>query len=40
MPGIDSNTKLMLHCNGADESTDFIDSSLTPHSPVANGDHR
>lgn len=27
MPGIDQYTKLMLHCNGADEATTFIDSA-------------
>lgn len=33
--GIDSNTKLMLHCNGTDGSTTFIDSSLTPKTVTA-----
>jgi len=27
MPGIDQYTKLLLHCNGADASTTFIDSA-------------
>ena len=31
MAGIDEYTKLMLHFNGADESTDFIDSSSSEH---------
>ena len=38
MPGIDSYTKLMLHCNGTDGSTTFTDSSLSPHTVTANGD--
>ena len=29
--GIDSYTKLMLHCDGADQSTTFIDSSASAH---------
>lgn len=37
MPGIDSNTKLMLHCNGADESTTFTDSSPSSHIVTAQG---
>lgn len=28
MPGNDANTKLLLHCNGADTSTTFTDSSV------------
>jgi hypothetical protein len=30
MPGIDSYTKLLLHCNGSDGSTTFTDSETTP----------
>lgn len=37
MPGIDANTKLMLHMNGTDASTTFIDNSPSPHTVVANG---
>lgn len=37
IPGIDENTKLMLHCNGIDGSDIFIDSSLNPHTVTANG---
>lgn len=38
MAGLDSNTKFLLPCNGADESTSFIDSRLTsPHIVTANG---
>lgn len=37
MPGIDAYTVLMLHCNGADASTTFTDSSLSPHTVTANG---
>ena len=36
--GIDSNTKLMLHCNGTNDSTTFTDDSDTPHTVTANGD--
>lgn len=35
--GIDADTKLMLHCDGSDESTTFTDSSLSPHTMTANG---
>jgi len=35
MPGIDSYTKLMLHCNGADGSTTFTDSSASAHTVTA-----
>lgn len=35
MPGIDSNTQLLLHCDGADASTTFLDSSLTPKTVTA-----
>lgn len=37
MAGIDSYTKLMLHCNGADASTTFTDSSTSAHTVTANG---
>jgi len=37
MPGIDSSTKLLSHCNGADTSTSFPDSSFSAHSVTANG---
>ena len=35
--GIDTYTKLMLHCDGTNGSTTFIDSSLVPHTMTANG---
>jgi len=36
--GIDTDTLLMLHCNGEDESTTFTDSRLvSPHTVTANG---
>lgn len=34
----DSYTKLLLHCNGSDESTTFTDSGNTGHTVTANGD--
>jgi len=38
MAGLDSNTKLLLPCDGADESTIFTDSKLTsPHTVTAHG---
>jgi hypothetical protein len=37
MPGIDSFTVLMLHCDGTNGSTTFTDSALTPHTMTANG---
>jgi len=38
MAGLNENTKLLLHCDGADESTTFTDSRLTdPHTVTANG---
>jgi hypothetical protein len=36
MPGIDSFTKLMLHCDGADASTTFTDSSFFGHTLTAS----
>lgn len=36
--GIDSFTKLMLHADGADGSTTFTDSELTPKTVTAAGD--
>ncbi|MFC1632300.1 LamG domain-containing protein [Candidatus Omnitrophota bacterium] len=36
--GIDSNTVLMLHFNGTDGSTSFIDDSFSGHSVTAHGD--
>lgn len=33
----DSQTVLMLHCNGSDGGTSFVDSSLVPHTMTANG---
>lgn len=36
--GIDSYTKLMLHMNGADSSTIFTDSEITPKTPTRYGD--
>ena len=38
MAGLDSNTKLLLHCNGSDESTTFTDSSDSGHTVTAGGD--
>jgi len=38
MAGIDSYTKLMLHCNGTDGSQTFTDSSPSPKDVTANGD--
>ncbi|MFC1699969.1 LamG-like jellyroll fold domain-containing protein [Candidatus Omnitrophota bacterium] len=35
--GIDANTVLMLHSNGTDGSTNFVDDSFTPHSVTAYG---
>jgi hypothetical protein len=35
--GIDTHTVLMLHCDGANGSTAFTDSSLTPHTLLVNG---
>ncbi len=37
MAGIDSYTKLMLHCDGDDASTSFPDSSSSNHTVTANG---
>jgi len=37
MPGNDSNTKLLAHCNGTDASTTFVDSSSSAWSMTANG---
>jgi hypothetical protein len=37
MAGIDSYTKLMLHCDGSDASTTFTDSELTPKTMTAVG---
>ncbi len=36
--GIDVNTKLMLHCNGTNDSTTFTDDGETGHTVTANGD--
>ena len=38
MAGIDQYTKLLLHCDGADGSTSFPDSSDSGHTVTANGD--
>jgi len=35
--GIDANTVLMLHSNGNDGSANFVDSSFSNHSIIANG---
>ncbi len=35
--GLDSDTKLLLHCDGADESTTFTDESDNEHTVTANG---
>jgi hypothetical protein len=37
MAGIDSNTVLMLHCDGTNGSTTFTDSSQYTHTVTANG---
>jgi len=37
MAGIDSYTKLMLHCNGEDTSQTFTDSAITPKTVTAVG---
>jgi len=38
MAGLDSNTKLLLHCDGTDGSTTFTDSKLiSPHTVTAVG---
>jgi hypothetical protein len=37
MAGIDGYTKLILHCNGDDESTTFTDSSSAPHTVTPHG---
>jgi hypothetical protein len=37
MPGNDSYTKLLLHCNGVDASTTFTDNSPSAHTMTANG---
>lgn len=37
MIGIDATTSLCLHCDGADASTTFTDSSLAPKTVTANG---
>ena len=34
---IDSNTNLLLHCDGDDSSTTFTDSGATSHTVTANG---
>lgn len=38
MPGLDSYTKLLLHCNGVDGSTNFPDASENEHVVTANAD--
>lgn len=38
MPGIDSYTKLLLHCNGDNDSQEFLDSSLSPRLLYSIGD--
>jgi hypothetical protein len=35
--GLDSNTKLLLHCNGVDTSNTFIDSSSDPKTVTVQG---
>jgi len=37
LPGIDSYTKLLLHCDGSDASTTFTDSSASSRTVTANG---
>ncbi|NIP54168.1 MAG: hypothetical protein GWN94_18440, partial [Phycisphaerae bacterium] len=34
---VDSNTKLLLHCDGANASQDFVDDGNTGHTVTANG---
>ncbi len=36
--GINADTKLMLHCNGINDSTTFTDDGETGHTVTANGD--
>jgi hypothetical protein len=38
MSGIDGYTKLLLHCNGEDSSTVFVDSSSSGHTVTAHGE--
>jgi hypothetical protein len=38
MPGIDSDVKLLLHCNGIDGSTTFTDSSYSARTMTVFGD--
>ncbi len=38
MAGIDEFTKLMLHCNGTDASTTFLDDSASAHTVTAQAD--
>lgn len=35
--GVDSDTKLLLHCNGANGSTTIVDDGDTGHSPLVGG---
>ena len=37
MPGLDNFTKLLLHCDGADTSTTFTDSSFSGHTCTPSG---
>lgn len=37
MSGLNSNTKLLLHCNGTDGSTSFPDASNSNHTATAQG---
>jgi hypothetical protein len=37
MPGLDSNTKLLIHCNGTDGQTTFTDVSSSPHTVTRIG---
>jgi len=37
MAGLDSNVKLLIHCDGVDESTTFTDYSATGHTITAEG---
>jgi hypothetical protein len=38
MPGLDSYTKLLLHCNGSNGSTSFPDESASAHTVTPYGD--
>lgn len=37
MPGLDSQTKLLIHCDGSDGDTTFTDVSFAPHTMTSVG---